>query len=129
MRSILKFLMTLVLIAVIAVGGLLGWLTAVEFQPAPVEKAELVSSGVNSPVKTDEDLSLLCWNIGYGGLGKNEAAANCQSHRTETSRSLIWTASAAPLPSRPPTLSSCRKWIPIPPVPTGWTSAAILTRV
>ena len=72
MRSILKFLMTLVLIAVIAAGGLLGWLTAVEFQPAPVEKAELVSSGVNSPVKTDEDLSLLCWNIGYGGLGKNE---------------------------------------------------------
>ena len=72
MRSILKFLMTLILIAVIAAGGLLGWLTAVEFQPAPVEKAELVSSGVNSPVKTDEDLSLLCWNIGYGGLGKNE---------------------------------------------------------
>ena len=72
MRSILKFLMTLILIAVIAAGGLLGWLTAVEFQPAPVEKAELVSSGVNSPVKTGEDLSLLCWNIGYGGLGKNE---------------------------------------------------------
>lgn len=72
MRGILNFLMTLVLIVLIIASVFLGWLTAVEYMPAPVEDAELVRTGANQPVKTGVDLSLLTWNIGYAGLGKNE---------------------------------------------------------
>ena len=72
MRFILKFILTLLLVAVIAVGGLLGWLTATEFNPAPVESVELGRTGEHTALKTGEEITVLCWNVGYGGPGKNE---------------------------------------------------------
>ena len=70
MKTLFIFLLTLVLVVILAVGALLGWLTATEFNPAPVEAAELVRGGGTENVKLDEPLTVLSWNIGYGGLGK-----------------------------------------------------------
>lgn len=72
MKAFLKWLLILLLVVVIAVGGLLGWLTATEFKPAPVQDAELTHADGDRPLKTGEELSILSWNVGYGGLGKNE---------------------------------------------------------
>ena len=72
MRFILKFILTLLLVAVIAVGGLLGWLTATEFNPAPVESVEVRRTDSGALLKTGEEVTVLSWNVGYGGLGKNE---------------------------------------------------------
>ena len=71
MKKVFKCLLILILILVVAVGALLGWLTATEFNPAPVEAAELICAGGTENVKLGEPLTVLSWNIGYGGLGKD----------------------------------------------------------
>ena len=70
MKTVLKTLLILVLIVVIAVGALLGWLTATEFNPAPVEAAELSVGGGTRSVPLGRTMTVLSWNVGYGGLGK-----------------------------------------------------------
>ncbi len=70
MKSFLKFLFTLLLIPVILVIALLGWLTATEYSPAPIENLEVKSNGENGRVHLGEEITVLSWNIGYGGLGK-----------------------------------------------------------
>ena len=72
MKAILKFILILLLVVVIAVGGLLGWLTATEFNPAPTESVEVGGTGEGAALKTGEDITVLSWNVGYGGLGKYE---------------------------------------------------------
>ena len=72
MRFILKFILTLLLVVVIAVGGVLGWLTATEFSPAPVESVEVGRPGEGGAVPAGEVLTVLNWNVGYAGLGRNE---------------------------------------------------------
>ena len=72
MRFILKFILTLLLVVVIAVGGVLGWLTATEFNPAPVESVEVGRPGEGGAVPAGEVLTVLNWNVGYAGLGRNE---------------------------------------------------------
>lgn len=72
MKKFLKVLLILVLVLVIAVGGLLGWLTATEYRPAAVEEADVVRAGDAESVKEGETLKVLSWNVGYAGLGKGE---------------------------------------------------------
>ena len=72
MKAILKFILILLLVVVIAVGGLLGWLTATEFSPAPTESVEVGRPGEGGAVPTGEVLTVLNWNVGYAGLGRNE---------------------------------------------------------
>ena len=72
MKKFLKILLILVLALVIAVGGLLGWLTATEYSPAAVEEADVVRAGDVESVKEGETLKVLSWNVGYAGLGKGE---------------------------------------------------------
>ena len=72
MKKFLKVLLILVLALVIAVGGLLGWLTATEYRPAAVEEADVVRAGDVESVKEGETLKVLSWNVGYAGLGKGE---------------------------------------------------------
>lgn len=69
MKTFLRVLLTLLLMIVLAVGGLLGWLTATEFKPAPVESLEIRSLSSESAAVPSEGLSVLSWNIGYAGLG------------------------------------------------------------
>ena len=72
MKGILKFILILLLVVVIAVGGLLGWLTATEFSPAPTESVEVGRPGEGGAVPAGEVLTVLNWNVGYAGLGRNE---------------------------------------------------------
>ena len=72
MKKFLKILLILVLALVIAVGGLLGWLTATEYRPAAVEEADVVRAGDVESVKEGETLKVLSWNVGYAGLGRGE---------------------------------------------------------
>ena len=71
MKKFFKGLLILLLVIVLAVGGLFGFLTVTEFKPAPVESlaffgqpaAELPALREGQPIR------ILSWNIGYAGLG------------------------------------------------------------
>ena len=74
MKRIAKILLTPILTVTIGTGGLLGWLTAVEYKPAPVEAIKqdaLVSGKDMHKLRPGQALTVLSWNIGYGGLGKD----------------------------------------------------------
>ena len=70
MKKILRFFLILILIIVLAVGGLFGWLTATEYKPEAVEDLALLQSA-DRQLTPGQDLDVLSWNVGYGGLGKN----------------------------------------------------------
>ena len=71
MKKLLKILLIFVLVLVAAVAALLGWLTATEFDPAPVEAVEVSRAGDVDTLKGGDTLTVLSWNVGYGGLGKD----------------------------------------------------------
>lgn len=69
MKKILKVLGILLLVLVLAAAGLILWLSVTEFKPTPVESVETSASGELDKVDPGEELQILSWNIGYGGLG------------------------------------------------------------
>lgn len=72
MKKLLKALLIVVLVLVLAVGGLLGWLTATEYRPAAVEALVPASSDPPADLTAlpeGASLSILSWNVGYAGLG------------------------------------------------------------
>ncbi|MCR5090770.1 MAG: endonuclease [Oscillospiraceae bacterium] len=71
MKAFLKILLILVLAVVVLAGGLFTFLTVTEFKPADVETPEIVSSP-DGPLLPGRELSVLSWNIGYAGLGKEQ---------------------------------------------------------
>ncbi len=60
--------MIFILVLVVAFVLFVGWITAVEYSPEPVEKLTRMGSPMYQKVDTDT-FNLLDWNIGYGGLG------------------------------------------------------------
>ncbi len=71
MKKVLKGLLILVLVVLFALGGLLGYLTATEYQPEATEQMRLEPYNASAPVLSAEgEISVLSWNIGYAGLGK-----------------------------------------------------------
>ena len=73
MKKFLTVLLILVLVIVVAFGGLLGFLTVTEYRPADVESVSVrYGDGAGtSPVPSD-GFTVLSWNIGYAGLGKHQ---------------------------------------------------------
>ncbi len=69
MRTFLRILLVLLLVIALAFGGLLGWLSATEFKPAPVEALEIRSLSSESAPVSAKELRIMSWNIGYAGLG------------------------------------------------------------
>ena len=70
MKKFLKTLLVLVIVLVLAVGGLLGWLTITELKPADVEKLEHpLTNDAAQAIQLNDTLDILSWNIGYAGLG------------------------------------------------------------
>ena len=69
MKRVFKGIGLVVLVLVLAVGGLLGWLTATEYDPPAEEPARVLSDGATESLRAGEELSILSWNIGYAGLG------------------------------------------------------------
>ena len=72
MKKLLKTILILLLIVVIAFGGFLGFLTVTEYKPAAVEPLELRVLNADAASVPVEGLSVLSWNIGYAGLGKEQ---------------------------------------------------------
>ena len=70
MKKLLRILLILILVLVLAVGGLLGWLSATEYKPEAVEALEVRGLSAESAGVPRESLRILSWNIGYAGLGK-----------------------------------------------------------
>ena len=71
MKKVLKILLILVLVILVAVGGLLGWLTATEYKPADVEAVDFrpAAEGTLPALSAEGSFTVLSWNIGYAGLG------------------------------------------------------------
>ncbi|MBN2657239.1 MAG: endonuclease/exonuclease/phosphatase family protein [Spirochaetales bacterium] len=69
MRKILLIIAYILLSFVLILGGLVLWLTVTDYRPGESEAAEISNQPGGSPVQ--ESLTILNWNIGYGGLGEN----------------------------------------------------------
>jgi len=71
MKKVLKALLILILVVLVAVGGLLGWLTAVEYKPAVRETLTFRPAAEEAlpALSAEGSFSVLSWNIGYAGLG------------------------------------------------------------
>ena len=71
MKKVLRALVAIIVIVLIAVGALLGWLTATEYKPEDVEQLSFDPRAADAPLlNAGGEISVLSWNIGYGGLGK-----------------------------------------------------------
>ena len=70
MKKLLKVLLVILLVVVIAIGGLIVFLTLTEYRPKDIEAVPV--KGVGAGAVPAENLSVLCWNVGYGGLGAAE---------------------------------------------------------
>ncbi len=60
----------ILLILVVAVAGLLGYLTITEYRPD--DREDIAISGDGLMIQTGEELSVLTYNIGYAGLSSDE---------------------------------------------------------
>lgn len=69
MKKVLIILLILVLVIIIAAVCLIGWLSIAEYKPDAVEELDISGTPENQPLQTGRELSVLSWNIGYGGLG------------------------------------------------------------
>lgn len=70
MKKFLKVLGWILLVLVLLVGGLIGFLSLREYRPEPNEEVT-VQNAQNTSVFAKKELSVLSFNIGYGGLGDN----------------------------------------------------------
>ena len=70
MKKILKILLILVVVLVAAVSLLFGWLTVTEYKPEDVEDVEVIQGGDISSLALGDTITVLSWNVGYAGLGK-----------------------------------------------------------
>jgi len=71
MKKALKILLAVLLAVITAALCLVAWLSVTEFRPKSVEPLAVTGGTEQLPLKTGEELKILCWNIGYGGLGKD----------------------------------------------------------
>lgn len=68
MKKALKYLLYLILLIIVVLGGLILYATISDYKP---DKETLVSeSDAADVIRPDKELSLLLWNIGYCGLSK-----------------------------------------------------------
>ena len=69
LKKILKILGLIILIPVVLFAALIGVLTLTEYKPAEMTEAEIVTDQASHNPGKGDTLSLVTWNIGYGGLG------------------------------------------------------------
>lgn len=70
-KRLTKVVLGVVLALVLFVAIILGFFTIVEYNPKDVEPLT-IKNNVETKVELDQDISVLTFNIGYAGLGKNE---------------------------------------------------------
>lgn len=69
-KVLLRIIVTLLVLILLAVAGLVAVLSVTEYKPAAVEAIPLEGSATRT-LATNEEFSILTWNIGYGALGNN----------------------------------------------------------
>lgn len=72
LRGALKLLLILVLAVVVAVAGLLIWLTVGEYRPADVETLTVTAGARHDTAQASTMYKIVTLNCGYGGLGREE---------------------------------------------------------
>jgi len=70
MKKVFRLLLVLLLLILAAAAALVLWLSVTEFRPKAVEQVAVSGGSESLALSRGEELELLCWNIGYGGLGK-----------------------------------------------------------
>ena len=71
-RRIFRIIGIVILAVIVLVAALLLWLTAAEYKPAAVENVDIAAAAAAGTQPTVGDsISVLSWNIGYAGLGKD----------------------------------------------------------
>src|SRR5699024_11311308 len=70
--KIIKALLLVVLILVLAAGGLVGYLTLTEYRPDEIEQLEVTQAARSDNVRVGERLDVLSFNTGYCGLGRDQ---------------------------------------------------------
>lgn len=72
LKKILKALLVIVIVLLVLVGGLLTWLTIVEYRPEDTEVVPVETVGGQAKtLATGDSIKFVAWNIGYGALGDN----------------------------------------------------------
>ena len=72
LKKILKALLVIVIVLLVLVGGLLAFLTIVEYKPEDTETITVKSVGGQAEsLATGDSIKLVSWNIGDGALGDN----------------------------------------------------------
>lgn len=66
MKKVFRFLLFLILLPIVLVIGMLIWMQISDYQP---EQVEVISPDTNNSDALSDTISLLTWNLGYGGLG------------------------------------------------------------
>jgi len=69
LKSILRIIVSILLITGLGFAVFLAWATLKDYRPAGIERLKVNGEGMPLTGVADT-LSLLTWNIGYGGLGK-----------------------------------------------------------
>ncbi len=70
-KKLIKGLLIVLGLFFAAAAAFVVYLTVNEFKPADVEDAELLGTATGETLNIGDELSILTWNIGYGGLDKN----------------------------------------------------------
>lgn len=71
MKTLFKIVISLLLMIVIALLGFLAILSIMEYKPSKVQNLLVESeTPTQEKIQLGKELTLLSWNIGYGGLGK-----------------------------------------------------------
>lgn len=69
MKKALKILLGIIIFVLVFVVAFVGYLSITEFKPEPVEALEIKNPS-GGKLQAGQELDVLIWNIGYGGLGK-----------------------------------------------------------
>ena len=68
-KTLLKIILSVILVLIVAAGGLVTWLTATEYKPDDVESVEVKTSAEGTDAELGDTLTVITWNTGYCCLG------------------------------------------------------------
>ena len=71
MKKLLKFVLKLILVLILLIGGFVGYLTLTEYKPKPIETVTIEQNSTLS-LAANQTISLMTFNTGYAGLGEAE---------------------------------------------------------
>ncbi len=70
--KLLKMLLGLLLAVMVLAGGFIGYLSVTEYRPDDVEPLQVTASARNQEARAGQMLTVVTYNTGYGGLGRNQ---------------------------------------------------------